>query len=127
MTAFRNPLERAHNHGSAHDGVGHWRMQRLTAIFMVALTAWLVWALTALVGADHSAATAFIAHPFNAVMAILFVTVGFHHGQLGLQVVIEDYVHNRGMEVFLMVAIKALALFGGLLATLAILKLALGV
>lgn len=127
MNGLRNPLERAHNHGSAHDGVGHWWAQRLTAILLVVLTAWLVWALTALVGADHAAAATFVAHPFNTVMAILFVTVGLHHGQLGLQVVIEDYVHNRAMEVFLMVAIKALALFGGLLAVLAILKLALGV
>ncbi|WP_376695994.1 succinate dehydrogenase, hydrophobic membrane anchor protein [Wenzhouxiangella sp. EGI_FJ10305] len=127
MNQLRNPLERAHNHGSAGDGVGHWWAQRLTAIFLVALTSWLLWALVSLVGADHTAASTFIAHPVNAVMAILFVVVAFHHGQLGLQVIIEDYVDNRAVEVFLMVAIKALALFGGLLGALAILKLALGV
>lgn len=127
MNELRNPLERAHNHGSAQDGVGHWWAQRFSAILLVVLTAWLIWALTALVGTDHGTAAAFLAHPFHAVMAILFVVVGFYHGQLGLQVVIEDYVHNRAMEVFLMVTIKALALFGSLLAALAILKLALGV
>jgi len=127
MSTLRNPLERAHNHGSAGDGVGHWWAQRLTAIFLVVLTAWLVWALTSLVGADHAAAASFIAHPVNAVLAILFVAIAFHHGQLGLQVVVEDYVHNRAVEVFLMIAIRAAALFGGLLAILAILKLALGV
>lgn len=127
MNQLRNPLERAHNHGSAGDGVGHWWAQRLTAIFLVVLTSWLLWALVALVGADHAAASAFIAHPVNSVMAILFVAVAFHHGQLGLQVIIEDYVGNRAAEVFLMVSIKALTLFGGLLGVLAILKLALGV
>ncbi|RFF31514.1 succinate dehydrogenase, hydrophobic membrane anchor protein [Wenzhouxiangella sediminis] len=127
MTGLRNPLERAHNHGSAGDGVGHWWAQRFSAMLLVVLTAWLVWALTALVGADHAAATAFLAHPFHATMAILFVATGFYHGQLGLQVVVEDYVHHRALEVALMVTIKALAIFGGLLAVLAILKLALGV
>jgi succinate dehydrogenase / fumarate reductase membrane anchor subunit len=127
VNGLRNPLERAHNHGSAGDGVGHWWAQRFSAILLVVLTAWLVWALTTLVGADHAAATAFLAHPFHAAMAILFVATGFYHGQLGLQVVIEDYIHHRAAEVILMVTIKALAIFGGLLAVLAILKLALGV
>ncbi|NBD95914.1 MAG: succinate dehydrogenase, hydrophobic membrane anchor protein [Gammaproteobacteria bacterium] len=127
MTQLRNPLERAHNHGSAGDGVGHWWAQRFSAILLVVLTAWLVWALATLVGADHATAGAFLAHPFNATMAILFLTTGFYHGQLGLQVVIEDYIHHRALEVGLLVAVKALAVFGGLLAALAILKLALGV
>lgn len=127
MNGLRNPLERAHNHGSAGDGVGHWWAQRFSAILLVFLTAWLVWALTTLVGADHATASAFLAHPFHAAMAILFTGVGFYHGQLGLQVVVEDYVHHRSLEVFLLVTIKALALVGGLLAVLAILKLALGV
>jgi succinate dehydrogenase / fumarate reductase membrane anchor subunit len=120
VNQLRNPLERAHNHGSAGDGVGHWWAQRFSAILLIVLTAWLVWALATLVGADHAAAGAFLAHPFNATMAILFVTTGFYHGQLGLQVVIEDYIHHRALEIGLLVAVKALA-------TLAILKLALGV
>lgn len=127
MNHLRNPLEQAHNHGSAGDGVGHWWAQRFSAILLIFLTAWLVWALTALVGADHAAATALLSHPFHAAMAILFVTMSFYHGQLGLQVVIEDYVHRRALEVFLLITVKALALVGGLLAVLAILKLALGV
>lgn len=127
MNELRTPLERAHNHGSAGDGVGHWWAQRFSAILLVLLTAWLVWALTALVGADHSAARAFLSHPFHAVMGILFVATAFYHGQLGLQVVVEDYVNHRALEVLTLVAIKALAIFGGLLAVLAILKLALGV
>jgi succinate dehydrogenase / fumarate reductase membrane anchor subunit len=127
MSTLRNPLERAHNHGSAKDGVGHWWAQRFSAILLVLLTAWLVWALTSLVGADHAAAAAFFAQPFHAVMAVLFAGTGFYHGQLGLQVVVEDYVHHRPTEMILLVGIKILALVGGLAAIFAILKLALGV
>lgn len=127
MTEFRHPLKQALHHGAAGSGVGHWWAQRFSAILLVVLTVWLICALTQLSGADHAAASAFLAHPFHATMAILFVAAGFYHGQLGLQVVVEDYVHHRATEMFLLILIKALALFGGLLGILAILKLALGV
>lgn len=127
MKHLRNPLAEAHNHGSAGDGVGHWWAQRFSAILLIFLTTWLVWALTGLVGADHAAAASFISRPFHAGMAILFVVVGLYHGALGLQVVIEDYVGRRFVEVTLLIAIKALSILGGVLAVMAILKLALGV
>lgn len=127
MNSLRHPLANAHNHGSAGDGVGHWWAQRFTAILLVFLTTWLVWALTVLVGADHATAAAFLSRPLHAALAILFVIVGIHHGQLGLQVVIEDYVHRRAAEVTLLLLVKALSIVGGLLAVIAILKLALGV
>lgn len=127
MKNLRNPLAEAHNHGSAGDGVGHWWAQRFSAILLVFLTAWLVWALTGLVGADHASAAAFLSRPFHAAMAILFVVVGLYHGALGLQVVIEDYVGRRTVEVTLLIAVKALSILGGVLAVIAILKLALGV
>lgn len=127
MSRLRNPLANARNHGSAGDGVGHWWAQRFSAIVLIFLTAWLVWALTALVGAGHAAAAGFFAHPLHAGMAILFVVFGLYHGALGLQVIIEDYVVSRAVEVTLLVGVKALAILGGVLAVLAILKLALGV
>src|SRR5699024_9263101 len=116
VSELRNPLQKAHNHGSAGDGVGHWWAQRFSAILLIVLTGWLVWTMTALVGADHAAAAALLANPFHAAMAILFVATAFYHGQLGLQVVVEDYVHRRALGVFLLVTIKALAIFGSLLA-----------
>lgn len=127
MKHLRNPLAEAHNHGSAGDGVGHWWAQRFSAILLIFLTAWLVWALTGLVGADHAAAASFLSRPFHAGMAILFVVIGLYHGALGLQVVIEDYVGRRIVEVTLLIAVKALSILGGVLAVIAILKLALGV
>ncbi len=124
---FRNPLAVARNHGSAGDGVGHWWAQRFSAILLLGLTVWVVFALTAVVGADHAEVAAWIARPFNAAMAILFVVSSIYHGKLGLQVVIEDYVYQRFAEVTLQLLVKILSIVGGLVAVIAILKLASGV
>jgi succinate dehydrogenase / fumarate reductase, membrane anchor subunit len=124
---LRNPLANAHNHGSAGAGLSHWWAQRFSAIGLVLLTVWLVWMLGSLVGAPHAEAVAVLSHPFHAAMAILFVVVSLYHGQLGLQVIIEDYVSSHGAALALLVTIRILAILGGLLAVIAILKLALGV
>ena len=123
---LRNPLANAHNHGSAGDGVGHWWAQRLSAILLVFLTTWVVYALVSVIGAEHAAAAAWLARPFNAAMGILFVVTSIYHGKLGLQVVIEDYVHIRFAEVALQLFVKVASIIGALLAVIAILKLALG-
>ncbi len=124
---LRNPLANAHNHGAAGDGVSHWWAQRFSAILLIVLTAWLVYALGSLIGADHASASAWLASPFNAAMAVLFVVTSIYHGKLGLQVVIEDYIHHRFLEVALQLLIKILSILGGLLAVMAILKVAFGV
>ncbi len=124
---LRNPLANAHNHGAAGDGVSHWWAQRFSAILLTGLTVWLVFALTRLIGADHAAAVDWLSSPFNAAMAILFVVTSIYHGKLGLQVVIEDYVHHRLAEVTLQVLVKIASIVGGLLAVIAILKVAFGV
>ncbi len=125
--SLRNPLAKAHNHGSAGEGVGHWWALRFTAILLVLLTVWLIYAMASLIGADHATAVAWIGRPFNAAMAILFVVTSIYHGELGLQVVIEDYIHTRATEITLMVLIKIASIVGGLLAVIAILKMAFGV
>ena len=123
---LRNPLANAHNHGAAGDGVGHWWAQRFSAILLIGLTAWLVIALAALTGASHAEAVAWLGRPFNAAMAVLFVVTSFYHARLGLQVVIEDYVHQRVAEVALQLLVKVAAIVGGLVAVLAILTVAFG-
>lgn len=123
---LRNPLAEAHNHGSAGDGVGHWWAQRFSAILLIGLTVWLVLALSALVGASHAEAADWLGRPFNAAMGILFVVTSLYHAKLGLQVIIEDYVHQRVVEVTLQLLVKIAAIVAGLLAVLAILKVAFG-
>mgnify|MGYP004705167963 FL=1 len=122
---MRNPLKRARGMGSAQFGVGHWWQQRVTAIALVVLVLWLVYTLLGLVHADYATARAVMSRPFNAVLLIAFSIAVFWHAALGLQVVIEDYVHTRWKEVFLLVLIKFAAVLGVLASVLAVLRIAL--
>lgn len=124
MKPLRNPLANAHNHGAAGDGVDHWWSQRFSAILLVPLVVWLVWALSVLAGADFDTATAWISSPWNSAMAILFVLASFYHGRLGVQVVIEDYVHHRAAGLALQIVVAAGAIFGALIAVFSILDIA---
>lgn len=123
---LRNPLQRARGLGSAKDGVGHWWSQRLTAIALVVLVLWFVVLVLGLLGHDYQAVRASIARPWNALLMIAFIIAAFWHSVLGLQVVIEDYVHTRWLEVTSMIVIKLLAVAGVLAGTLAVLRIALG-
>ena len=124
---LRNPLATAHNHGSAGSGLSHWWAQRFSAIGLVFLTVWLIWMLGSIVGASHAEVVSTLSHPFHAAMAILFVVASIYHGQLGLQVIIEDYSSSHLRATALIVSVRIISILGGLLAVIAILKLALGV
>ncbi len=116
--SLRNPLARAKGLGSAKGGTSHWWHQRLTAIALAGLSPWFVVFAVGLLGADQGAVRNAIAQPLNASLLSAFVLSLFWHAQLGLQVVVEDYVHGW-MEVALQVLIKftyALAAIASLLA-----------
>jgi succinate dehydrogenase / fumarate reductase membrane anchor subunit len=121
----RNPLKVALGLGASHSGVAHWWAQRVTAAALVLLCAWFVATVLCLLHADYATAHAAIARPWNALLLTAFVLAMFWHAVLGLQVVIEDYVHTRWKEVVLMVAIKFLAVLGALACVLAVLRIAL--
>ena len=104
-TDYRTPLKRVRGLGSAKSGVGHWWRQRLTAIVLVVLVPWLVGLLVSFVGVDGAQVRAVVARPWNAVALAAFVIAMFWHAKLGMQVVIEDYVHVRWMEVALQVLV----------------------
>jgi succinate dehydrogenase / fumarate reductase, membrane anchor subunit len=125
-TQMRNPLQRARGLGSAKSGVGHWWIQRVTAVALIVLVVWFVALVLSLLHADPVMARAALARPLNSVLMIAFVIAMFWHGQLGLQVVIEDYVHTRWLEIALLIAIKLLAVLGMLAGALAVLRIALG-
>jgi succinate dehydrogenase / fumarate reductase membrane anchor subunit len=124
--SLTNPLARARGHGSAKAGVHHWFAQRASAVLLIFLVAWLVYAAFALAGADHATAQAFVAHPVNAALAILLVVVLLYHAMLGLQVVIEDYVHQPAVEVVLHFMTRVGAYFGMALGIVQVLKIAVG-
>jgi len=123
---LRNPLKRARGLGSAQSGATHWWRQRVTAAALVLLGLWFVALVLSLLHADYATAKAAVANPWNALLLILFVVTAFWHAVLGLQVVIEDYVHTRWKEVALLVAIKFLAVLCALAGVLSVLRIALG-
>ncbi len=122
----RTPLGRARGLGSAKTGAGHWWAQRVTALALVPLIIWFVVSMITVTGADHEAAKAFIGSPINAVLLILLIIATFHHGHLGLQVVIEDYINTKWLEVALILSVKGAAIFLGVASVYAVFAIALG-
>jgi succinate dehydrogenase / fumarate reductase membrane anchor subunit len=124
--SVRSPLGRARGLGAAKEGVQHWWMQRLTAVALVPLSLWFVGAVIDLTGSDYREAVNWLHRPRNPVLMCLFVAVVFHHAQLGLQVVIEDYVHGEGRKLASIIAVKFLAVLLAAGAIFGILKVAFG-
>ena len=122
----RTPLGRVRGFGSAKDGTRHWLAQRFTAVALVPLTLWFVVAMISMATADYADAVAWVGSPTGAVLWILFIVAVFHHGQLGLQVVIEDYIAGDGVKILAIVAIKFTAIVLAGAAVLAVLRLAVG-
>ena len=125
MDDRRTPLARARGLGSAKDGVGHWWVQRLTAIALIPLVVWFAVSLVMLSGADYAIVRAWIGSPLVMVLLILTIGVGLHHGQLGMQVVLEDYT-DGAWRVALIVLVKFIAVVFGLGAIVAILRIGFG-
>jgi succinate dehydrogenase membrane anchor subunit len=123
---MRSPLARAIGLGSAKEGVDHWWRQRTTALLLVPLTLWLVVMVIALAGADRQALVGWMHNPMAAVGMILLIVTTFYHTALGLQVVIEDYVHSEGLKIASLVAMRLLCVLFVLRGVLAVLKLAFG-
>ena len=117
---MRSPLARARGLGSAKTGVGHWWAQRVSAVALIPLTLWFVASLIAHTGSSHASFLAWLREPLTAILMIMLLLALFHHTALGLQVVIEDYMHSRARFVVLMAmrpTCLALAIIG-IMATL---------
>ena len=123
---LRTPLSRARGLGSAKQGVHHWWAQRITAVALIPLVAWFAISLIMMSGADYLVVRAWVGSPVVMVLLTLTIVIGLHHGQLGLQVVIEDYVHSDGWKLALIVLIRFTAVFFGLAAIVAILRIGFG-
>jgi len=123
---FRTPMKIANGLGSARSGAHHFLVQRITAVALAALGLWIVWIALEMLHMDYASARALIAKPWNAVLMIAFVIAAFWHAQLGLQVVVEDYVHAKGFELALQIAIKFACFLGAAASVLAVIRIALG-
>ena len=124
VTVMRSQLGRVRGTGSAHAGSHHWKAERVTAIALVPLTVWFVVAVLAHLGADQPSMAAWAARPWNAALLLALIAMNFHHMHLGLQVVYEDYIHNIPRREAAILATKGTCLLLGLLAAVAVLKLA---
>jgi succinate dehydrogenase / fumarate reductase, membrane anchor subunit len=123
---FRTPLKRARGLGSAKDGTHHFIVQRITAIALIFLSIYVVGLVVWLVGADYAAVRAAVAHPFNAVLLVAFLIASFWHAQLGMQVIIEDYVHTPWLAVTSQLTVIFVCVLAALASVLAVVRIALG-
>jgi succinate dehydrogenase / fumarate reductase membrane anchor subunit len=123
---YRTALSVVRGAGAAKDGTRHWWAQRLTAVALIPLGIGFVAVMIALVGSEYDAARAALAHPVAAALWILFTVALFHHAQLGLQVVVEDYVHSRWLKIASIVAVKFAALALGATCVVSILRVSVG-
>ena len=124
--SLQTPLARARGLGSAKEGSHHWWAQRLTAIALVPLSLWFIYSLVCIGSMDYNTAVEWLQSPVTSVLMILFVFALFYHAQLGIQVVIEDYVRCEVLKISCIILISFLMLFAGLSGVLAILKVFLG-
>lgn len=124
--SLRSPLGRVRGLGSAKDGTHHWWAQRVTAIALVPLLLWFVASVVSLAGAPLAEVKAWLASPIAAVLLLALIVAVFHHAQLGLQVVIEDYVHAEGVKIAALLLVKGAALLFSGLSAFSVLKLAFG-
>ena len=124
--ALRSDLGRVRGLGSAKDGTSHWWAQRVTAVALVPLSIWFAFSVINLVGVDKDGFKVWLNGPGSFVLMTLFLIALFYHMQLGLQVVIEDYVHNERNKVILLVLNKLLAVFLVVSSITALMRIAFG-
>ncbi len=124
VEVMRSHLSRARGLGAAKSGIHHWWAERVTAIALVPLTVWFVYAVLHLLGAPQASVHRFVASPINTVLLLAMVAMTFHHMQLGLQVVMEDYISSQKWQPVAILLNKAVALLLGLLCAVSILRMA---
>ena len=112
--------------GSGREATAHWWAQRLSSIALAPLVLWFVFAAISLVGADYLSVVAWLGVHGNAVLMILLVATLFYHADLGLKVVVEDYVHREGVKIAALVAVHVAATLLATTSVLAVVRLMLG-
>ena len=106
MSRLRHPVAVARGLGSAKDGVSHWWAQRISAVALVFLVPWFLATAVSLIGVDAANARMLLSDPMNATLMLAFVLAMMWHARLGLQVVIEDYIHTAWLELTLQLLVK---------------------
>jgi succinate dehydrogenase / fumarate reductase membrane anchor subunit len=122
--SVQTPRARVEGLGAAHSGTGHFWRLRIGSVALIPLSIWFVCAAFHLIGTERDAAVAFFAQPFNAIAMALFVIAALHHMALGMQIVIEDYVHEEGPKIALLMLNNFVAWTVGAACLFALVKMA---
>lgn len=125
--SMRTPLARVRGLGSAKSGTDHFWKQRLTAIANIPLVISFIVIVVSLIGRDHASAVRFLGHPLVAILLLLLIGSATFHMRLGMQVIIEDYVHGEGAKIALLILNTFFAIGVAAACTFAVLKLSLGI
>ena len=125
MKDLRTPLSRVKGLGSAREGTSHFWHQRLTALLLIPLVLWVGFSIAAL-PADHATLVDWVQNPLVTVALVLLVMAVFYHAQLGLQVVIEDYVSSHGRRTLVLLTSNLLCLLFGTIGVISVLKISFG-
>ncbi len=126
MADMRTPLNKVYGLGSAKEGTDHFWKQRVTGLANIPLTLFLVVTIIALTGKDHGSVTAWLGSPLAAIAMMALILSGAIHMRLGMQVIIEDYVHGEGAKIISLMANTFFSILVGLSCMFAIIKLSLG-
>ena len=124
--SLRTPLAKVKGLGSAKQGSHHWWHQRLTALALLPLSIWFIFSLVSMTSANYNSLIGWLRLPYVAVLLILFVISLFYHAQLGLQVVIEDYINSEWQKFACIIMIKFLSVIGSLAAVFSVLNVSFG-
>jgi succinate dehydrogenase / fumarate reductase membrane anchor subunit len=125
VDVLRSPLGRARGLGSARAGSKHWWAQRLTSVALVPLTLWFIWSMLHMTGASQGDIADWLASPVRLALILALIAATFHHLQLGLQVVIEDYVTQEGVKLAAVLAVKGACILLALICAISALTLGL--
>lgn len=104
--SLRSPLRRVLGLGAAKDGTAQWWAERMSSVALIPLTLWFLIGLLSLPHVDYASVHAWLAAPLQGLLAVLLVGVLAHHGDLGMTVIVEDYVHASGLKVALLVLLR---------------------
>jgi len=126
MADMRTPLAKVRGLGSAHEGTDHFWRQRLTAVANIPLFLFFVGLLISLNGADYATVRQALANPFVTLMFALMIFSGLYHMRLGMQVVIEDYIHGEGLKLALIMLNTFFCIAAGAAGAYALIRLAFG-
>jgi succinate dehydrogenase / fumarate reductase membrane anchor subunit len=120
---METPLHRVQGLGAAHSGTQHFWRERITAVALIPLSIWFGFSALALIGAKEVEVLTYFQHPWNAGLMGMFVVIMLMHQMIGLQSVIDDYIHQPGLKLFCLLLNRAFAWIVGVACLIALLRI----